>query len=89
MENIKEELRKVIEDVMLPETQEYLADLNESIENGTANPEDIEAKSDIEGFISELKTILEVIAQNKLSEEDAKDVYGKIITMISEHEQEN
>ena len=88
MENIKDELKKVIIDVMLPESEEYLEELNLSIKNDTTNQDDIEAKKDIESFIEELKTILELIKENKLSNEDAKSVYEKIVTMLEEHEED-
>ena len=88
MENIKDELKKVIIDVMLPESEEYLEELNLLIKNDTTNQDDIEAKKDIESFIEDLKTILELIKENKLSNEDAKSVYEKIVTMLEEHEED-
>lgn len=88
MENIKDELKKVIIDVMLPESEDYLKELDIEIEDKTINQDEIEARNDIVSFIQELNTILEVIEENKLSDEDAKSVYEKIITMINEHEEE-
>jgi len=88
MKNIKKELKEVIVDTMLPESEEYLKELNIAIKNKTANPDEIEAKKDVESFIEELKNILEVIAENKLSNEDSKNVYDKIITMLNEHDKD-
>jgi len=88
VENIKDELKKVIIDVMLPESEDYLKELDIEIEDKTINQDEIEARNDIVSFIQELNTILEVIEENKLSDEDAKSVYEKIITMINEHEEE-
>ena len=88
MENIVDELKKVIVDVMLPESEDYLEELETTIKNNTAGQDEIEAKNDIESFIEELKMILEVINEEKLSPEDAKSVYDKIITMLNEHEEE-
>ena len=88
MENIKKDLKEVIVDTMLPESEEYLKELNIAIKNKTANPDEIEAKKDVESFIEELKNILEVIAENKLSNEDSKNVYDKIITMLNEHDKD-
>ena len=73
---------------MLPESEEYLEELNLLIKNDTTNQDDIEAKKDIESFIEDLKTILELIKENKLSNEDAKSVYEKIVTMLEEHEED-
>lgn len=86
MKNIKEELKNVILDVMLPETETYLEELNKAIDNKSASEDEIEAREDIVSFIEELKTILEVISEDKLSDEDAKNVYEKITTMLEEHE---
>lgn len=86
MKNIKEELKNVILDVMLPETETYLEELNKAIDNKSASEDEIDAREDIVSFIEELKTILEVISEDKLSDEDAKNVYEKITTMLEEHE---
>ena len=86
MENIKEELKKVIVEVMLPETESYLEDINKAISENIASQEDIDAKADIEAFINELKTIVEVVEENKISDEDAKSVFEKITAMLEEHE---
>ena len=86
MKNIKEELKNVILDVMLPETETYLGELNKAIDNKSASEDEIVAREDIVSFIEELKTILEVISEDKLSDEDAKNVYEKITTMLEEHE---
>ncbi len=88
MENIKEELKNVIIDVMLPESEGYLEDLNTAIKDETASADDLVAKKDIEAFISELKTIIEVVEEDKLSDEEAGNIYEKIITMLNEHEDE-
>ena len=88
MENIKEELKNVITDVMLPESEGYLEDLNISIKNEQASADDLVAKEDIEAFISELKTIIEVVDEGDLSDDEAEGIYEKIINMLNEHEDE-
>lgn len=88
MENIKEELKNVIVNVMLPESEGYLEDLNTAIKDEIASDDDLVAKKDIEAFISELKTIIEVVEEDKLSDEEAESIYEKIITMLNEHEDE-
>ena len=88
MENIKEELKNVITDVMLPESEGYLEDLNISIKNEQASADDLVAKEDIEAFISELKTIIEVVDEGELSDDEAEGIYEKIINMLNEHEEE-
>lgn len=71
---------------MLPESQAFLDELNEEIENGNEEKEIIEAKKDVVSFIEELNQILELIKEKKLSNKDAKDMYKKIRNMLDEHE---
>ena len=86
LENIKEELKSVILNVMLPETEAYLEDINKAVEENIVSQEDIDAKADIEAVINELKTIVEVVEENKISDEEAKAVFEKITMMLEEHE---
>ncbi|CAM3391588.1 DNA repair protein Rad50 [Arcobacter aquimarinus] len=86
MKNIKVELESIIFNVMLPESQAFLDELNEEIENGNEEKEIIEAKKDVVSFIEELNQILELIKEKKLSNKDAKDMYKKIRNMLDEHE---
>lgn len=86
VKNIKVELESIIFNVMLPESQAFLDELNEEIENGNEEKEIIEAKKDVISFIEELSQILKLIEEKKLSDNDAKDMYKKIRNMIDEHE---
>ena len=86
VKNIKVELESIICNVMLPESQAFLDELNEEIEKGNEEKEIIEAKKDVISFIEELSQILKLIEEKKLSDNDAKDMYKKIRNMIDEHE---
>ncbi len=85
MKNIKVELESIIFNVMLPESQVFLDELNEEIEKGNEEEEIIEAKKDIVSFIEELNQVLKLIEEKKLSNKDAKDMYKKIRNMLDEH----
>ncbi|WP_321315361.1 hypothetical protein [Halarcobacter sp.] len=85
MKNIKVELESIIFNVMLPESQVFLDELNEEIEKGNDEEEIIEAKKDIVSFIEELNQVLKLIEEKKLSNKDAKDMYKKIRNMLGEH----
>ena len=89
MKNIKVELESIIFNVMLPESQAFLDELNEEIENGNEEKEIIEAKKDVVSFIEELNQILKLIEEKKLSNKDAKIMYEKIRNMLDEHEHEH
>ena len=88
MKNKKEELKKVIEDVMLPESEDYSKELANLITKKNVKQDDIDAKEDIDSFIDELKSILEIIEDDKLSDEEAEGIYEKIVIMLNEHEDE-
>ncbi|MDN5107944.1 hypothetical protein PJV93_07145 [Aliarcobacter butzleri] len=75
MDNIKLKLESIIFEVMLPESQAFLDELNEEIEKGNEKEEIIEAKKDVVSFIEELSQILKLIEEKKLSNKDAKDIY--------------
>lgn len=86
MEDIKVELESIIFSVMLPESQAFLSELDEEINNGNDENEIVEAKKDVESFIEELNQVLKLIEEKKLSNKDAKDMYKKIRNMLNEHE---
>jgi Na+/phosphate symporter len=77
MEEIKKELESIIFNVMLPESQAFLNELNEEINKGNEEKEIIEAKKDVESFLEELNQILKLIEEKKLSNNDARDMYKK------------
>ena len=52
MENKKEELKKVIEELMLPESENYSKELESLISKKNANQDDIDAKESISSFAS-------------------------------------
>lgn len=87
MDNITEELKKVIEEVMLPETKDYLEELTALINNNSASNDETLTKEDVLIFIDELNTILNAIKENAISQEDANLVYDKITAMLEEHEE--
>lgn len=86
MKNIKVELESIIFNVMLPESQAFLNELDEEINKGNDENEILEAKKDVKSFIEELNQVLKLIEEKKLSNNDAKDMYKKIRNMLDEHE---
>lgn len=80
MSDIKNDLKQVLVETMIPESQDYLEEVK--------NENDQEAIEDIEGFLEELEMIVQAIDENKITDEDAEPIYEKIITMLNEHEDE-
>ena len=89
MSNIKNELKKVVTETMIPETEEYLEELHSQYENNTLSDEDKEVIRDMESFLVELQNILLLIEENKITDEEAQNVYDKITAMLNEHTEES
>lgn len=81
MSDIKNELKKVIAETIIPETEDYLEELHEEI-----TEENKETIRDMESFLVELQNILLAIEENKITDEEAEEVYDKIMNMLDEHE---
>jgi len=88
MTDIKNKLKQIIVDTMIPESEEYLEELHTTYENTTISDEDKEVMRDMESFLVELQNILLLIEENKITDEEAQSVYEKISIMISEHSEE-
>ena len=88
MTDIKNKLKQIIVETMIPESEDYLEELHTTYENTTISDEDKEVMRDMESFLVELQNILLLIEENKITDEEAQSVYEKITTMISEHSEE-
>ena len=85
MSDIKNQLKQVITETVIPETEEYLEELHEGYETTTLSDEDKEIIRDMESFLVELQNILLLIEENKITDDEAKEVFEKIMDMINEH----
>ena len=84
MNNIKDELKTLVNDTMIPEVELYLEDLFKLLENNEATEDDKEAIKEMEDFLVELQNIVEAINQNIMTEDEAKEVYEKIMILFEE-----
>ncbi|MGB5866399.1 MAG: hypothetical protein WBG69_00880 [Arcobacteraceae bacterium] len=89
MSDIKNELKQIIVETMIPESEDYLEELHSGYENETLSEEDQETIRDMESFLVELQNILQLIEENKITDEEAQEVYEKITIMLNEHDEEN
>ena len=78
MSEIKQKLKNEVQNLLIPEVELYLNDLHELIEKDEATSDDMEAIRDMESFLVELENILLVVEENKLTEDEAAEVYKKI-----------
>lgn len=84
MTEIKNKLKEIVTETMIPETEDYLEELHTS-----TSDEDKEVMRDMESFLVELQNIVLVIEENKITDEEAKGIYQKIMNMINEHQEES
>jgi len=85
MSDIKNELKQIIAETVLPESEDYLSELNEGYKNKTISKEDEEVIRDMESFLVELQNILLAIEEKKITDKEAEDIYAKITLMLNEH----
>jgi len=84
MTQIKKDLLAVIENTMIPEVEGYLEDLHTIIEKKEQTDETMEEIRDIESFLVELQNIIYAVNEDKIDDEQATEVYGKIQELIAE-----
>lgn len=85
MSEIKKELYALVHDTMIPEVENYIEDLHEVIEKNEQTEDTLEEVRDMESFLVELQNILLAIDEEKMNEEQAKEILEKIQAMIAEH----
>lgn len=89
MSEVKQNLKNIVEETMIPEVEEYLEDLHKLLEEEKASDDDMDAIREMESFLVELENILLVLKENKISDEEADQVYQNILRMIEESKEIN
>jgi len=89
MTEIKEELKKIILEIIMPESEEYLKELHIEYKETVIPEEEKETIRDMESFLVELQNILLAIEQNKITDDEAHEIFQKITIMINEHSKED
>ena len=86
MPDIKEKLKDLVENVMIPEVEDYLEDLSKLLETHSQTPDDMLAIKEMESFLVELENISAVIEENKTPESESQRIYDYIMQNLDEHE---
>jgi hypothetical protein len=84
MSEIKENLQDVVQNTMIPEVEAYLEDLMQLLEQQKATEDDMDAIKEMESFLVELQNILLAIDEDKMNDEQATEVYEKIMDLLKE-----
>ena len=86
MQEIKERLKDLVENVMIPEVEDYLEDLYKLLETNSQTQDDKEAIDEMESFLVELQNVLAVIEENKTEDSEYQRIYDYIMKNLDEHE---
>ncbi|MDD3008860.1 MAG: hypothetical protein RBR70_06065 [Arcobacter sp.] len=86
METIKEKLKDIVENLMIPEVEAYLEDLYKLLETNSQTDDDKEAMEEMESFLVELQNILAVIEEDKTPDSEYQRIYDYIVQNLEEHE---
>ncbi len=86
METIKDKLKDIVENLMIPEVEAYLEDLYKLLETNSQTEDDKEAMEEMESFLVELQNILAVIEEDKTPDSEYQRIYDYIIQNLEEHE---
>lgn len=85
MQDIKEKLKDVVENVMIPEVEAYLEDLYKLLETNSQTEDDKDAIKEMESFLVELQNVLAVIEENKTEDSEYQRIYDYIMQNLDEH----
>ena len=85
MSDIKQKLKTLIVEQILPESEGYLSDLHKLLENQTATPDDKEAIKEMESFLVELENIASAIDDGIITDQESQVIFDKILLMLDQH----
>ena len=88
MEEIKDKLKDLVENVMIPEVEDYLEDLYKLLETNSQTEDDLLAIKEMESFLVELQNVLAVIEENKMPDSEYQRIYDYIMKNLEQHHQE-
>ena len=83
--NIKDDLKDLVENTMIPEVEAYLEDLHKLLEAKTQTPDDMLAIEEMESFLVELQNVLAVIEENITADSEYQRIYDYIMQNLYEH----
>lgn len=88
MSDIKEMLKDLVENTVIPEVEDYLEELHELLKSNTQTDDDMLAIKEMEHFLVELQNVLAVIEENKTPDSEYQRIYDYIMLNIEESEKQ-
>ena len=86
MSNIKDDLKELVQNTMIPEVESYIEDLHKALEKNEQTEDDMNAIKEMESFLVELQNIIAVIEEDSMPESEYERIYNQIMSNIKEHE---
>lgn len=86
MQNIQAQLKDMLLETMIPESEDFIRELQVLVDNETATEDDLDAIAEMKSFLEELQSINKAIDDKVITDDEAQGIYDKIETMINEHQ---
>ncbi|MAD41713.1 MAG: hypothetical protein CL623_04890 [Arcobacter sp.] len=86
MSQIKDKLKDLVENGMIPEVEAYLDDLHILLAEGKQSEDDETAMTEMESLLVELQNVLAVIEEDKTEDSEYQRIYDYIAQNLEEHE---
>lgn len=86
MSEIKDKLKDVVENTMIPEVEAYLDDLHILLAEGKQSEDDALAMTEMESLLVELQNVLAVIEEDKTEDSEYQRIYDYIAENLEEKE---
>jgi len=84
MSEIKEKLEKAIKELMVPEVQSYIKELNTLVKEEEDSEDDLKALEEMYGLLEELENILLALEENTINDEEAEAVHQNILQLMED-----
>lgn len=86
MSEIKDKLKDLITDGMIPEVEAYLEELHELLKQNKQTQDDTLAIKEMESFLVELQNVLAVIEEDKTEDSEYQRIYNYITENLESEE---
>ena len=86
MSEIKDKLKDLVENGMIPEVEAYLDDLHILLAEGKQSEDDELAIKEMESLLVELQNVLAVIEEDKTEDSEYQRIYDYISQNLEDHE---
>ncbi len=87
MSEIKDKLKDVVANAMIPEVEAYLEDLHILLAEGKQSEDDELAMTEMESLLVELENVLAVIKEDKTEDSEYQRIYDYISENLESKEQ--